>query len=339
MSCTSRAFAAAFALGVLAGCSAAGTLAPGTAVREALGDLRVPGRHIAATTAVHGRLAPVKARSGIYVAEFSSSYVYGYPLDNSQNGPPVCNVYNPYQSVNDIAVDGHKNLIIPLEEPNEILIYKGTKLCGPWAATVADPYGQPTGAAANDAIHGTIAVANIFDLTGSGSISLCTLSGGCTQNLTNSNLYETGGVAMDRDGNCWASGLNASYASVLIYFAGCTGAGVAATGIASTEGYAGIDIDKDGNLVVVSIPNSLYVYHGCKPKCKKIGGPFSLEGDTIFGHLNEDSTKFAAGDNQYGQVDVYSYKPKSLTYLYSFNNGLSASDDVGGAAYSPRSKE
>ena len=210
-----------------------------------------------------------KARSGIYVAEFFNPYVFGYPLDNSKNGPPTCRVYNPYASVNDIAVDGDSNLIIPLEIPNEVLVYNGTRMCGRWAATIADPYGQPTGAAANDAIHGTIAVANILDLSGSGSISLCTVSGGCTQNLTNPSLYEVGGVAMDRQGNCWASGFNPSYSSVLIYFAGCSGSGVAATGIANTQGYGSIDIDKNGNLVVVSIPTDLYVYRGCKPKCKK----------------------------------------------------------------------
>ncbi len=334
----SRALATAFALVLLTGCGGAGnTLAPAGSIRQALGDMRT-GRPIVAT-GLHGRAAPGKARSGIYVAEFFNPYVYGYPLDNSKNGPPTCRVYNPYASVNDIAVDGNSNLIIPLEIPNEVLVYNGTRMCGRWAATIADPYGQPTGAAANDAIHGTIAVANILDLSGSGSISLCTVSGGCTQNLTNPSLYEVGGVAMDRQGNCWASGFNPSYSSVLIYFAGCSGSGVAATGIANTQGYGSIDIDKNGNLVVVSIPTDLYVYRGCKPKCKKIGGPFSLEGGTIFGHLNKDSTAFAAGDNQYGQVNIYSYAPKKLTYRYSFNSGISASGDVGGVAYSPRSKE
>lgn len=338
MSNSYRALAAALAVGLLSGCGG-GTLSPGASTRQALGDLRVPGSPANLTAVLGGRAAPAKARSGIYVAQFLSSYVYGYPLDNSKNGPPICNIYNPYQSVNNLGVDGHGNLMIPLEVPNEILIYKGTKLCGPWTATIADPYGQPTGAAANDAVHGTIAVVNIFDLSGPASISLCTVSGGCTTNLTNPELYEAGGVAMDKQGNCWASGLNASYASVLIYFAGCAGSGVAATGIAATQGYGGLDIDKAGNLVAVSIPNSLYVYRGCRPKCKLVGGPFSLEGGTIFGHLNKNSTAFAAGDYQNGQVDIYKYTPKSLTYLYSFNNGLSASNDVGGAAYSPRSKE
>jgi hypothetical protein len=338
MYCTSRTLAATLVAVLLAGCGG-GQLASGAPTQPALGMLRAPGQHPAAMPVVHGRPAPAKAKTGIYVAEFSSSYVFGYPLDNSGNGPSICNEYNPYQAVNDIAVDARKDLIVPLETPNQIMIYKGSRLCGPWVGTIADPYGEPTGAASNDAVHGTIAVANIFDATGSGSISVCTLNGGCTQNLTNSNLYEVGGVAMDKHGNCWGSGLNETYASVIVYFAGCTGAGAVATGTASTYGYGAIDIDDHGNLVAVSIPGSLYVYHGCKPKCKKIGGPFALEGNTIFGHLNQDSTEFGAGDNQYGQVDIYEYKPTSLTYLYSFNAGLSYSATVGGVAFSPRSKE
>ncbi len=42
-----------------------------------------------------------------------------------------------------------------------------------------------------------------------------------------------------------------------------------------------------------------------------------------------------AADFEFGQVDVYKYGPTSLTYEYSFNNGLSASDDVEGVAVNP----
>ena len=80
------------------------------------------------------------------------------------------------------------------------------------------------------------------------------------------------------------------------------------------------------------------VYSGCKPKCKKIGGPFSLQGTSLYGHLNEDSSRFAAADYQYGQIDIYKYAPTNIAYMYSFNNGLSSGERMG-AAYNPRSKE
>jgi hypothetical protein len=83
----------------------------------------------------------------------------------------------------------------------------------------------------------------------------------------------------------------------------------------------------------------VYVYSGCKPACKAIGGPFPLKGTAVYGHLNEDSTSFAAADYQYGQVDVYRYSPTAITYRYSFNNGISVNSGIVGAAYNPRSRE
>jgi hypothetical protein len=340
MSIWFRTLLAAAAAGLTAGC--AGSLSQGSTQALPANVFQVappPGVPID----VHARPAPKSATAGIYVAEYSSSYVYGYPIRNSKNHPATCSIYDPNGSVNNLGVDASGDLIIPNGNPYEILVYKGTKLCGPFVSEVTEPYGQPAGAASNDALNGTIAVDNIFDVAsyngGAGSITLCTLSGGCTVNLTNPGLYAVGGVAMDKHGNCWASGDNKSYSSALIYFAGCTGPGVAATGIAQTYGFAGLDIDKDGNLVTISVPASLYVYSGCKPKCKLIGGPFALEGDSTFGHLNKNSTSYAVGDYQYGQVDIYSYSPTAVTYKYSFNNGLSTSATVGGAAYSPRSSE
>jgi hypothetical protein len=40
-----------------------------------------------------------------------------------------------------------------------------------------------------------------------------------------------------------------------------------------------------------------------------------LNGQAFFGHLNADSTTFAAADYEYGQVDIYKYNPKALTYV------------------------
>jgi hypothetical protein len=116
-----------------------------------------------------------------------------------------------------------------------------------------------------------------------------------------------------------------------------------AKGYENTDG-GGIDVDSHGNLVSISCSvvscstPQLYVYSGCRPKCKKIGGPFPLQGASQYGHLNEDSTRFAAADYEYGQVDVYKYTAASITYLYSFDDGLSAGGRMG-AAYNPRSKE
>jgi hypothetical protein len=287
-----------------------------------------------------------KTISGLYVGGANTWDVLAYRADNKKNGPPRCQIYDPGSTVNNLAVDGNGNVIIPTSgnEQFTVLVYSANKLCGKWLATIADPYGQPTNAVSNDAVNGTIAVGNIFDVSsqngGSGSISLCTIKNGCTQNLGNpSLLYGVGGVAMDLNGNCWASGISPDYASSIVYFAGCAGSGVAATGVPSGEGIGGMDIDANGNLVVVGLPTSLYVLKGCNPACTVVGGPFTLKGGTTFGHLNQNSTEYAAADYQNSQIDIYKYSPKSLKFEYSFNNGLSASYGVEGVAFRPRSKE
>jgi hypothetical protein len=291
------------------------------------------------------RTAPDKTIEGLYVGGASSWYVFAYAANNRKNQPPRCQIYDPGSTVNNLAVDSNGNLIVPNASMNQfsVLIYGSNKLCGKWLATLADPYGQPTNAASNDAVNGKIAVGNIFDIAsengGAGSLSICTMASGCTQNLGNPGLFAVGGVAMDLKGNCWASGFSSSYASALIYFKQCAGPGVAATGFAAGSGFGGMDIDGSGNLVIVGIPTSLYVYKGCDPKCRLVGGPFPLQGSTTFGHLNGNSSAYAAADYQNSQIDVYRYSPKSLTFDYSFNSGLTPSYAVEGAAYRPRSKE
>jgi hypothetical protein len=152
------------------------------------------------------------------------------------------------------------------------------------------------------------------------------------------------GVALANNGDCWASSQQYHYSgAVLTYFKGCSESGESATGFENAEA-GGLDIDKNGNLVAISSSTSssasaVYVYSGCRPRCKLVGGPFSLHGEVESGHLDEDSSRLAAADYEYGQVDIYKFTPRSVTYLYSFNNGMSTSANVTGAAYNPRSKQ
>ena len=90
---------------------------------------------------------------------------------------------------------------------------------------------------------------------------------------------------------------------------------------------------------VSSFTPAIRVYSGCNPACTLVGGPFPLLDEAVFCHLSKQSMPLACGDFALGQIDVYYYSPTSLTYWYSFNNGLSFSDDVEGAAYNPRSRQ
>jgi hypothetical protein len=329
----------------LIGCIAGGMLAACGGSQPPIG---APGAMPqTSTTVTHAeqlrdfRIAGMDApHTGIYVSESQSSHILGYPENNPGNKPPICR--KSASSANGVAVDGRGNLIVP--HGLYVTVFKGPGMCGPELGSIGMSEGNPVSAASADAANGTIAVAVIQDGSGNGSIELCTLNGGCNTNLTNPQMNFVEGVALANNGDCWASSQQYHYSgAVLTYFKGCSGAGESATGFENVEA-GGLDIDKNGNLVAISSSTSssasaIYVYSGCMPACKLVGGPFSLHGKTVSGHLNEDSSRLAAADYEYGQVDIYRYTPRSVTYLYSFNNSMSPSENVTSAAYNPRSKE
>lgn len=316
--------AAVFAL---SGCSGNGVSAPGN-------QLPAASQRIAAL----GVAAPDIVKSGIYVAEFYGPTIMGYRKPNRKNEPPICYV-NGVSDVNGIAVDGGGNLIVPDGGSKSIIVFRGPQMCGKELARVSDPYGQPADAASNDAKNGEIVVANETDDGGPGSVTVCTLDAGCTKNLRNSNVYEVVAVALAKNGDCWASTIATSRTAVLLYFKNCSGSGKTAANYQNTNP-GGLDIDNEGNLVSVSyLDQKLYVYHGCNPSCKLVGGPFALQGLPYYGRVDKKSTSLVTGDAEFEQVNVYSYRPTRLTYEYSFDNGLGPSNDVEGVAFNPRSSE
>lgn len=315
------------ALVMLAGCSASQAPLTPSGALAALAIREIP--------------APDSAKKGLYVSEFYGNAVYGYAYNNRRAKPPFCNVPG-VQYVNDIAVDVQGNLIIPNGGSRTIEVFQGPAMCGQSLGAVADPYGQPSDAASADAANGTIVVANEFDGYGTkqypGSLSLCTLKAGCTTNLTNPKMAQVAGVALAKNGDCWASAEDTQQKPILVYFKGCSGSGRLAVGF-QNQNYGGLDIDTGGRLVSVSsFDAALWVYKGCNPRCATIGGPLPMRGLPFFGHLNEKATRFAVANESSVTVDVYYYSPKHIALLYSFS-GVSASNDLGGAAYNPRSKE
>jgi hypothetical protein len=302
--------------------SCAGVGAPATGAPGANGDDSPLGAPVAGVT-------PTALKRGLYVS--TSDKVLGYRADGRG---PICTVHGA--AAGGIAADGDGNLLDTDGGGRKIVIFRGPKMCGRKLGSIADPYGQPSDVSSVHAATGTIALANIFDTGGAGSVSVCTMSGGCTANLTNANMYEVGGVAMDKSGNCWASATNSAGAATLTYFAGCSGSGEAATGYLNAYD-GGLDIDGKGDLLALSaFDGKLYVYRGCKPTCTPFAGPFALMGEAFFGHLNGKSTEFAAADYENASIDVYGYSSKGLTYEYSFNNGLSGSFSPEGVTYNVR---
>lgn len=284
----------------------------------------------------HGIPAPRNRKTrGIYVSEFDATSILGYPPNNSGNGPPTCSV-TAGSYVNDFLVDSHGYLVVPSGGDRAIYFF-GKGMCAAELGAVDDPYGQPADAAIarGSAPDKDVVIGHIYDNSvPGGSISLCSLTTGCKRDVWNSALAELAGVAT-KDGNCWGSGVDGSGTAVLLYFKHCRKPGKVASGFVNAY-YGGLDFDRDGNLVSISyLDAKLYVYKGCDPVCTLVGGPFTLNGETVFGHLNERSTEFVGGDFQYGEADVYKYAPTRLTYEYSFDNGLNASEIVEGVGFNP----
>jgi len=274
---------------------------------------------------------PATAAAGLYVSVAGSgAAILGYNRKYKQ----ICRIESGYAG--GISADRAGNLLAASGASNTVTVYRGPQLCGPEYGSFSDPYGQPASISSRDALHGTIAVGNIFDKTGApGSVSVCTVAGGCTANLTNSNMYEVGGVALARDGDCWADATNSLGTASLTYFRRCAGAGKSATGFVNHY-YGGIQIDRRGNLVTIdAFSGTIYVYKGCDPRCSLVGGPFALQGASVYGTLNVNSTMFAAADVDTSEVDVYRYSPTGITYRFSLQPGSGASELLDGVAYSP----
>jgi hypothetical protein len=289
----------------------------------------------AAQVPMRGAATPDAVKKGLYVS--AGNAIYGYRVMHGTIGGLVCTLHG-LSYPGPLGVDAGGNLMVSDGGARSVTVYKGPKMCGRELGTFADPYGQPTDVSSNDAATGPIAVANIFDVSSAGSVSVCTMQGGCTQNLTNANMYEVAGVVMSHGGDCWASATNSLGTATLTYFKTCSGAGMAATGFRNTY-YGGLDIDAHGNLLAIdAFTPALWVYKGCRPKCTLVAGPMALIGDSVFGHLNKNSTIFATADYALGQVDVYQYTPRSLTYQYSFTPPGSGSSAPEGVAFNPRSQ-
>ncbi len=158
---------------------------------------------------------------GIYASEVYATDIWGFPAKNQRDHKATC-VVKHVQGANGIAVDLSGNLIDPDGGTDTVIVFKGPTMCGPKLGDVKDPYGQPSDAASADAAHGTIVIANIFDTNKTpGSVSKCTLAHGCKTNLRNSNMDEVAGVALARNGDCWASATDSKGKATLTYFKAC----------------------------------------------------------------------------------------------------------------------
>jgi hypothetical protein len=185
------------AAAMLAGC---GGSQPPTGVPGAMPETPTISAQAERGRPVYGVQAPDSAKSGLYVSEYnnrSDAVVLGYPTNNRRNGPATCSVSTPY--ARSIAVDTKGNLIVP-EGFDEVTVFKGPGMCGPKLGSfgLGEWGGDAVDVASTNAADGVIAVAAIQDGSGSGSIEICRIKGGCTSNLGNPDMDFVFGVAVSQ---------------------------------------------------------------------------------------------------------------------------------------------
>lgn len=275
---------------------------------------------------------------GLYAAQTYGPDLLGYVDPNRRNFEPICRIVASF--VNGFTVDNSGNLVVPSGYPAELNVYQGPRACKKLMGKIADPYGQASDAAADDAAKGTIVVGNIeaSNTDKVGNIAVCTLAKGCKREVKSPYItYYGGGVALSKKGDCWMTSENNPLftSATLTYFKHCKGSGQVAQGWKNAS-YGGLIHDKAGNLISVDYESAaIWIYKGCNPQCQLVGGPFALKGNSLYGNLNEEGNELALGDVTYGQVDVYDYTPTSITYEYSFRRGLVQADYVEAAAFTP----
>lgn len=338
---------------LLAACSSYNGAPPNSSIQDAsISQGQVPSMrtsklipdwlHVASPVGIHKTSAPAGAKRGIYVSSYDGTAVYGFPYNNKEGKPATCEINTGTANINAIAVDRKGNLVLPFGSPNVIYIYSGPGMCGSEVGSIVDNYGEPSSASSADATTGVIAVGMLhLDSVEPGGVVLCTLSGGCGQPLSSSTIAGPGGgVLMSDKGDCWLTSMNPSFTSAeLTYWKGCTGSGQVAKGFRN-DYYGSITFDAEGNIDSLDFGGSgsgkLWVYRGCNPKCKVVGGPYALESNAIFGSTNKRGDTYGATGISTGDVDIYHYSPTGgLKYEYSFSTGFSQSAGPEGFAYNP----
>jgi hypothetical protein len=289
-----------------------------------------------------------KAKGGIYGSEFYSNssdaegLINGYPNPDSKNVKPTCTI-NGY-AINGWGIDNSGDLILPVSDNSTVLpsinVYAGPKLCGKLMGSVPDSTGQASDAKSFDAKKDSIYASEIVnDTSGVGDVVICSLkSNSCGTPVTNSAITGYGGgVAVNSKGDCWLSAATSTTSGfVLVYWKGCKGSGAVATGTKNAA-FGGLFFDAKGNLVSIDASGALYVYSGCDPKCTVVSSS-TLKGASIFGNLNSKGNQVAIGDVANSDIDVYSYTPKGVKYLYSFNNDLDGTGFTEAGGFDPTNK-
>jgi hypothetical protein len=282
------------------------------------------------------------AASG-YVA---GSSFYGavelWTLPDSSNNAPDCSIATEY--VNDLAFDAKGTLwaptpVNPTSGAGFVYTYpKGNCTASSFELTAAN--GQPA-----DIAIGTKDeyVSYIVGLPSGSTFLPASIDvfpdkkTAPSTSLTNSNIVESFGIAIDKKGDVFWSGESQIGGGTpgVVEFAGGKGGGKL-LGLTGFGAIVGLDMDKNQNLVAADAGNTtLDIW---KPPYKgKPAATIALQGSPVDVKLDKANKNVYVADVANSTIDVYTY-PKGK-YEYSISNGFTATGsepiEVIGVAVSP----
>lgn len=249
---------------------------------------------------------------------------------------PFCNIEN-LGFATGIATDATGKLYVDYSTPNSsgfggapyyIDVYKPD--CGSKVAQISDPYltaGDPRQIAFGKS--GVFYVGDQYGDGVSGNVAVCSLrKKKCTGKIAGSgsaSLASVYGVAVDATGNVYAGGYLSSPSTqpAIVEWPNGRGAGkiIAKPHGSGSNDFAGAMVfDNQGNLVVDSGAQDLFVFTGCPSACVQTTLSFKNPETVDFVLSPDNSTLYGVS---VVSVDVYSYSGvKGITYEYSLTNGL-----------------
>jgi WD40 repeat protein len=300
-------------LGTLAGCSSSTTLGTPSAT--------------AAGTAAVSR----DAGGLIYASSYGSNTVNYYDKGTGPNNPVAGSLSGSFSNPWGMAVDKSGDLYVANAEDRNVLVYaKGST--SP-TSTLNDPSDFPCDVAVGS--DGTVYVANGSGPIGASGNVLIYKAGSTNpgQQLSNSHFLHVAGVALDKNGNVFASynGQADGTGGVVEFHAPKF---LNTTNMHVKLGYAGgVGFDGKGHLLVIDQEGpTLNVYNVGK---RKPVAKLTLPGTSWFFAFNEDSTQLYVADSQLGEIDIFRYTPTSLKQTNKITNGENPSEDDFGVVDTP----
>jgi hypothetical protein len=264
-------------------------------------------------------------RPHIAVAQFGSTSVLWFHLNDKKNKPPV--TCEPASSTNGIAIDRAGNLWVPDGRANTTTEYAPN--CGSAKMTIPDPTGEPADVGFDGSNR--VYILNLNNVSGPPTVEYYNRTTGAQLGtLSDPSFNVLFGIGTDNMGNVYVSNLTTTNVGIVIEFPHGKMPGSQLSGV--NLGLPGAPtFDHANNLIIADwLHKTIDVF---SPPYTGSPTTATLMGASIWCKLNHEQSHLYCGDADNGSIDVYNYPGDA--YNYSYTSGLSPNNLVTGVAPAP----